>query len=325
MADGSRVLVVGAGVVGLTCAIRLLEAGHRVDVLARDLPLETTSAVAAALWYPYRALPRERVTAWARTSYDVLGALAAGSPESGVRVLPGTEVFERSAPDPWWRDAVPDLARESSLPEGWCDGWTFRSPVVDMAVHLPWLAERVRELGGTVTRLVLRGLPRGEGVVVDCSGLGARLLAGDRSVAPVRGQVVHVEQWGLERWWLDAAGPTYVVPRGGVVVVGGTDEEGDWSRTPDPSLAQALLRRASRLVPELRSARVVGHRVGLRPVRPAVRLERVGDVVHCYGHGGAGVTLAWGCAEEVVRLVGAAVPGAQKSRCSESSIPRSAS
>ena len=58
----ARVIVVGAGVVGLSCAVRLLEAGHRVDVLARDLPLETTSAVAAAIWYPYRALPQDRVT-----------------------------------------------------------------------------------------------------------------------------------------------------------------------------------------------------------------------------------------------------------------------
>jgi D-amino-acid oxidase len=33
-----------------------------------------------------------------------------------------------------------------------------------------------------------------------------------------------------------------------------------------------------------------------------VRLERVGHVVHCYGHGGAGVTLSWGVAEEVVAL-----------------------
>src|SRR6187549_758632 len=65
-----RVIVVGAGVVGLSCAARLLEAGHRVDVLARDRPLETTSAVAAALWYPYRALPQDRVTAWSATSYD---------------------------------------------------------------------------------------------------------------------------------------------------------------------------------------------------------------------------------------------------------------
>ncbi|NYG55455.1 FAD-dependent oxidoreductase [Nocardioides perillae] len=300
----TRVVVVGAGVVGLTCAVRLLEAGHRVDVLARDLPLETTSAVAAALWYPYRALPQERVTAWAATSYAVLDALADTEPEAGVRVLEGTEVLAARTPDPWWRPAVPALTRETALPAGWGDGWTFRAPVVDTAVHLPWLAARVHALGGTLTRAALTALPRADGVVVvDCAGLGARLLAGDRSVVPVRGQVVHVEQWGLERWWLDAAGPTYVVPRGEVVVVGGTAQEGEWSRSPDPATVEELLARAARLVPEVRGRRVVAHRVGLRPVRPAVRVERVGDVVHCYGHGGAGVTLAWGCAEEVVRLL----------------------
>ena len=112
----SRVIVVGAGVVGLTCAVRLLEAGHRVDVVARDLPLETTSVVAAAIWYPYRALPQDRVAAWAGTSYAVFDALGApeeygGSPESGVRMVRGTEVFERSQPDPWWRAPEPWLAR----------------------------------------------------------------------------------------------------------------------------------------------------------------------------------------------------------------------
>ena len=93
-----RVIVVGAGVVGLTCAVRLLEAGLRVDVVARDLPRETTSAVAAAIWYPYRALPQDRVTAWARTSYAVFDALADTDPESGVRMLPGTEVLAPSGP-----------------------------------------------------------------------------------------------------------------------------------------------------------------------------------------------------------------------------------
>src|SRR5215210_4260196 len=74
--DAVRVIVVGAGVIGLTCAVRLLEAGHRVDVVARDLPLETTSAVAAAIWYPYRALPQDRVTAWSAASYAVFDRLA---------------------------------------------------------------------------------------------------------------------------------------------------------------------------------------------------------------------------------------------------------
>ena len=57
-------------------------------------------------------------------------------------------------------------------------------------------------------------------------------------------------------------------------------------------------------MPELRGAKVVRHKVGLRPVRPAVRLERDGAVIHCYGHGGAGVTLSWGVADEVVALSG---------------------
>ncbi len=118
----------------------------------------------------------------------------------------------------------------------------------------------------------------------------------------MRGQVVVVEQVGLDRWWLDSAGPTYVVPRAHDIVVGGTDVEGEWSRTPSPETAAEILARATRLVPELRSARVLRHQVGLRPVRPAVRLERVGDVVHCYGHGGAGVTLSWGVADDVVAL-----------------------
>ncbi len=303
----ARVIVVGAGVVGLTCAVRLLEAGHRVDVVARDLPLETTSGIAGAFWYPYRALPQDRVTAWASVSYAEYVGLA-GDPETGVRMVTGTEVHRARERDPWWRSAMPSsLDRETALPEGYADGWTFVAPVVEMPLFLRWLARRVTELGGTITRMNLGGLPPvepgGAEVVVNCSGLGARLLGNDRSVVPVSGQVVRVAQIGLDRWWLDADGPTYVVPRSTDIVVGGTDVEGDWSRTPSPAVAQQILRRASQLVPELARATVLAHRVGLRPVRPAVRVERVGDVVHCYGHGGAGVTLAWGTADEVTALV----------------------
>jgi D-amino-acid oxidase len=298
----SRVIVVGAGVVGLTCAVRLLEAGHRVDVVARDLPLETTSAVAAALWYPYLALPHDRVTAWARTSYDVLGRLA-DDPATGVRLLTGTELLRDPAPEPWWRAAVPSLDRETSLPPGYADGWTFESPVVDMPVHLRWLVGRIDELGGTLTRMNLSALPDDGSLVVNATGLGARHFGADPSVVPVRGQVVVVEQVGLDRWVLDGAGLTYVVPRTEEIVLGGTDEAGEWSRTPDPDVAEAIRHRAAALVPELEGARVLRHKVGLRPSRPEVRVERVGSVVHCYGHGGAGVTLSWGCAEDVVGLL----------------------
>ena len=78
---------------------------------------------------------------------------------------------------------------------------------------------------------------------------------------------------------------------------------GPGDRRADPGAAGLL-------VPELATARVLRHRVGLRPARPrcAWSEERCGDarVVHCYGHGGAGVTLSWGCADEVAGSVGPA-------------------
>ncbi|MEA2443161.1 MAG: D-amino-acid oxidase [Thermoleophilales bacterium] len=47
-----RVAVVGAGVSGLTCAVRLLEEGQQVRIVTRDLPPTTASAVAGAVWFP---------------------------------------------------------------------------------------------------------------------------------------------------------------------------------------------------------------------------------------------------------------------------------
>jgi len=307
----AKVIVIGAGVVGLSCAVRLLEDSHQVDVLARDLPLETTSAVAAALWYPYRAFPLERVTAWSAAAYAEFARLASADPAAGVRMVEGTELHREMTADPWWLSAVPGLVRvtagDPGLVDPYVDGWQLTAPTIEMPTYLRWLTKRVTGLGGTVTRMALTGMPDQADVVVNASGLGARLIADDVSVVPVRGQVVYVEQFGLDRWWLDGAGPTYVVPRSADVVVGGTDDEGEWSRTPDPETATRILERATALVPELSGAKVLRHKVGLRPARPRVRLEveehGSSRVVHCYGHGGAGVTLSWGCADEVASLV----------------------
>jgi D-amino-acid oxidase len=308
-----RVVVVGAGVVGLTCAVRLAETGHDTHVLARDLPLETTSAVAAAMWYPYLAHPRDEVTRWAARSFEVLAGLSATHPQSGVRMRAGIELLSTDRPaDPWWRDAVPGLETVARPRDGYGSGWRMTVPVADMATYLPFLVDRLVAAGGTLTRSWLADLPD-TGFVVNATGLASRALAGDDSLSPVRGQVVRVAQVGLEEWLLegsDPARPLYVVPRERDVVVGGTADRGSWDRSPDPATARQLLARATALVPELAGAEVLGHRVGLRPARPTVRLEAVshedgspGGVVHCYGHGGAGVTLSWGCADDVLAAV----------------------
>ena len=118
-----------------------------------------------------------------------------------------------------------------------------------MPLYLRWLTARVEALGGSITRMNLSGLPTGEVLVVNASGIGARLLGGDESVVPVRGQVVLVEQVGVDRWWIDAETPSYVVPRSRDIVLGGTAITGEWSRTPEPATAASILgarRRSSR-------------------------------------------------------------------------------
>lgn len=303
-----RVLVVGAGVTGLTVAVRLAEDGYDVNVLARDLPLETTSAIAAALWYPYRAHPVDRVLRWSEQALGVFTDLARNEAGSGVQLREGTELLREPAETPWWAPAVPDLKRLEFVPPPYRDGWTFVSPVIEMPVYLGWLQARLEAAGGILTRMALSALPDRAELVVNCSGLGARELVGDGSMIPVRGQVVRLEQVGVERWLLDSGGLTYVVPRSHDIIVGGTDTEGEWDRRPDPEVARQILARATALVPELGAAQVLGHKVGLRPARDEVRLEVEAlaggrRLIHCYGHGGAGVTLSWGCAAEVVRMV----------------------
>jgi D-amino-acid oxidase len=294
-----KVTVVGAGVVGLTTAVCLRSLGVEADVVTRDAPEATTSAVAAALWYPYRALPAERVTAWSAATYEELSRL---SGIAGVRMLAGTEVLDPGAPDPWWRDAVPDLGRTG-------DGLRFTAPVIDMSVHLPWLADRLRALGGRIERATVRSLDVLDAdAVVNCAGLGARELAGDASLRAVRGQIVRVAAPDVTEWLVDQRDPerlVYVVPRESDVVLGGTAQEGDEDSEPDAATTEAIRERCAEIVPAVRDAPIVSVAVGLRPARPSVRLEGEGRVVHCYGHGGAGVTLAWGCAVEVAALLGA--------------------
>ncbi len=304
--------VVGGGVVGLTCALELARAGHRVRLHTADPLGSTTSAVAAAIWFPYRAAPADAVLRWGATSLGVLTGLA-GDPATGVRLRPGTYVHRTPEPDLWWTPGVPDVrpATTAELPPGAPAGTRCTLPVVDTGHYLPWLAAAcasagVRTVPGRVA--ALDDLP-GD-VVVVATGLASGQLLGDDSCVPVQGQVVRLADPGVPGWVLDDDHPeglTYVVPRGRDVVCGGTAVEGATGTEPDPEVEAAILRRACALVPALRGQPVLSRAVGLRPGRPTVRLERLDvdgrPVVACYGHGGAGVTLSWGCAAEVASLV----------------------
>jgi D-amino-acid oxidase len=81
-----RVAIIGAGVSGLTCGVVLAEAGYETAIFAAEPPAETTSAVAAAMWFPYDAEPLDKVIAWALQSYEVFRELSR-DPATGVSMI----------------------------------------------------------------------------------------------------------------------------------------------------------------------------------------------------------------------------------------------
>ncbi len=306
--------MIGAGVSGLTTAICLAEAGYRVRVLSKDPSDCTTSAAAGASWGPY-LLTTERERHWSRQTLAVLTRLAADQ-STGVRMVEGLEASDEAMAIPDWALGVDGFQPADDLPEGYVVGWRYRLPLVDMSVYLGYLLDRLAQHGAEVRLdVVLRRLSDVGGeaaVVVNCTGLGARDLVPDHGVTPVRGQLVVVRNPGVDWFFQDqreGEDMTYFLPHGDKVVLGGSAIPNGTDARPDPAIAEGIVERCSRLVPGFRAAERLADRVGFRPTRAQVRVERAGPVVHNYGHGGSGLTLSWGCAGAVVTLVGEILEG----------------
>ena len=308
----STIAIVGCGVSGLTCGIRLAEKGHTVEIFAREESPNTTSDVAAAFWYPFRAEPRERVVPWAERSYREF-ALLAEDPESGVQAVPITHHYCDTKADVWWAGSVEGFCNldASELPQGYDSAVRYQTFLIETPIYMPYLRSRFEDLGGTV-RIEnvesLESLGKRIEVIVNCAGVWAGTLTDDPHVFPIRGQTIRTHRpKSLPPSILDAEG-LFVSCRTDDCIIGGANEDGSWELQPKVSDRELLLQRIQKLCPELAAPEILEERVGLRPGRNAVRVEKeikyAGPLIHNYGHGGAGFTLSWGCAEEVAELVG---------------------
>ena len=309
-----EIIVIGCGVSGLTCGLTLQEAGYTVRLLTRDMPEETVSSVAAAIWYPFQAFPLDKVVRWGQISYQKFQILAQ-NPATGVSQVTLWEYLTEPTPAPWWQEAVPHFSRlaAADLPPGYADGFALDVPLIETPLYLAYLLEKFLAGGGTIEMVKVERLEdwaRPQTLIINCTGLGARELAGDEHLYPIRGQIMRVQHSGPTPTILDEHNPdglTYIIPRRDGIVLGGTAQTHDWRPNPDPTEQQSIWERAIRLVPQLADAAILAHRVGLRPGRATVRLEMewLNDncpIIHNYGHGGAGFTLSWGCAQDVLTL-----------------------
>jgi D-amino-acid oxidase len=326
-----QIAIIGAGVSGLTCGVLFTERGHRVSIFADDVGQRTTSAAAAAIWYPYDAGPADKVIARALETYKSLVDLSQNT-QSGVSMIE-LRTFSRAGeiqiPD--WAHALgakllSDVAtalcavpiRPQARGYRFKSGFTLNVPLMDTTIYLDYLAKRFAAAGGSVKANVhfdkLEDVDPAFDFVINCAGIGAKTLVPDVDLEPHRGQVAIIPKIDNLSCAIvsDDAPLMYAIPRANDCVFGGTNELSE-DRRVDPAATALIVAECSRVL-NIEKPRVRAERVGLRPFRKSgVRLERgkLRDgrtVIHNYGHGGAGFTLSWGCAREVVDFA----PGIQR-------------
>jgi D-amino-acid oxidase len=210
---GTDVLVIGAGVIGLSTGVLLAERlGARVEIVAAELPQATTSAAATGMCGPVFRGPDERAVRWELATVSHLSELADAEPAAGVRWATGLAAAPAgmgSAPPLADELALVRLADPDELPAGFAFGMWVRIPLVDLPVYLRYLADRFAAAGGRLRQGrvdALAGAAERAPVLVNCTGVGAAALCADRELRPVRGQQVVVANPGLEGFFMPAPG-----------------------------------------------------------------------------------------------------------------------
>ncbi len=322
----NRAAIIGAGVSGLTCGVVFADREWDATIFADQSGEQTTSGAAAAVWFPYDAEPAEKVIPWSLITYERLRELARDS-RSGVSMLEiwqFTRVGQIPIPD-WAKKLgahpIPVSPSENASlgrSEGsrgetkspFSSGFGLTVPLIDTTIYLDYLANRFHNAGGIIESVHINKveeIPRDFDVIVNCAGIGARELVHDSQLEPHRGQVAIVPKLDLAQAIVcDDVPLMYAIPRTHDCVFGGTNSISE-NREPSAADITAIVSECSRVL-GIEAPPVIAVKVGLRPFRKSgVRLERerLSDgraVIHNYGHGGAGFTLSWACAEEVLSL-----------------------
>lgn len=259
--------VLGCGVIGLSTARLLQRRGKAVTIYARDLPPETTSNVAGALWYPTSLYNSQKVSPEfieqfrraCQISNRAFQSLVGN--EYGVRWTETYDLQSEMAPlereQPGGAQLYPDaqIHKDAKRYFGFPFVRQFSTMMIEPSVYLNALLRDYYIAGGKVVVKELHSLEEiaalPERVIFNCTGLGAKTLFNDEALIPVRGQLeVLLPQPEIDYCYINKS--SYMFPRRDGIILGGTFEHEKWSLAVDAEQTTHILEANAEVMKGLR-------------------------------------------------------------------------
>jgi D-amino-acid oxidase len=316
-----KIVVIGAGVIGITTAITLLEQNYKVTVISKDKPFATNSDIAVASWHPSsnkRPL-LQRLCIESLPVFDELSKVA-GSGVSWISVVKYMKTYDSYKENPWMKlvkskaEFSPSIVTSEVYPYR----LMLRVPLADVNFYRPFLFRLFEKLGGKLEQVKIESFTDLTGsydAIINCSGWETKYLQRDARVHPIRGQTTILEVPADYKTPISFGNGhlnAYAIfrPESHDCVIGTTYKVNDCKTAISQKEMEEIFAKVSAFIPDIRQFKVKQDKVGLRCGRQDVHIksEWLSDtlLVHCYGHNSSGFSASWASAKEVLKLCEAA-------------------
>lgn len=251
--------VVGGGIMGLTTARLLQDAGWGVTIYTRDVTRHSTSNVGAGQWGPTSVFEEgvaskafeEQYKFAARIAHHAFQNLSGA--DYGIRFAENYFLGNEPIEESYYLRELPELFTSVAHLEP--HEHPFPVPYVErmvtMLVQPAMFLRRVRadfyRAGG---KFVIRNflnrsevLSLKEPVIFNCTGLGAKALFGDEELMPIKGQLVFMQPDPAVDYLTIGGGSdvTYMFPRKGEILLGGSYQFDDWTTHVEADVTDRII------------------------------------------------------------------------------------